>query len=124
MGTPAIGFYIDRLTVLRGMKIGGVATAAGVKPGYVSRLISGDIKEPSARVLKALTDAVGGSWDDIGMLLDEGASQEQAEMLADAWYARTSKAADTTERDLLQRRLLAAIRMILEDDELLRSLRL
>src|SRR5579859_7108263 len=96
MGTPAIGFYIDRLTVLRGMKIGGVATAAGVKPGSVSRLISGDIKEPSARVLKVLSDAVEGSWNDSGVSLDDGATQDQAELLTDAWYARTSNGADTT----------------------------
>ena len=50
-----VGFYFDRLTALRGLKVKFVAERAGVKPGYVSRLISRDIKEPSAAVLKALT---------------------------------------------------------------------
>jgi len=55
MSVEVVGFYFDRLTALRGLKVKFVAERAGVKPGYVSRLISRDIKEPSAAVLKALT---------------------------------------------------------------------
>lgn len=54
----AVGIYFERLAELRGMKVKAVAERAGVKPGYVSRLVSQDIKEPSARkrLLRAIED--------------------------------------------------------------------
>lgn len=73
----AVGIYLDRLAMLRGLKVKAVATQAGVKPGYISRLISHDIKEPSAKILRALTDAVGGNWEDVGALLDARAGRPQ-----------------------------------------------
>lgn len=119
----AVGIYLDRLATLRGLKVKAVAEQAGVKAGYISRLISRDIKEPSASVLKALTDAVGGSWEDVGALLDPRAQTSQAEALADAWYAKIRRV-NEIERDALRRRLLAAIDALLEDpDHLLRELR-
>jgi transcriptional regulator with XRE-family HTH domain len=122
MSVEAVGIYLDRLADLQGLKVKAVATQAGVKPGYISRLISRDIKEPSASVLKALTDAVGGSWEDVGALLDARADRAQAEALADAWYARIRQSSGV-ERDVLRRRLLSAIRPLLENpDQLARFL--
>lgn len=119
----AVGIYLDRMASLRGLKVKAVAEQAGVKAGYISRLISRDIKEPSASILKALTDAVGGSWEDVGALLDPRATPTQAEVLADAWYAQIRRASDA-ERDALRRRLLAAVDSLLGDqDRLAQELR-
>lgn len=112
----AVGVYVDRLTELRGLKVKAVAERAGVKPGYVSRIISKDIGEASARVLWLLTEAVEGSWEDIGALLDPSATRDQAEALADAWYARTMRASGV-EREALRRRLLSVVDSLLEDQD-------
>lgn len=103
----AVGIYLDRLAMLRGLKVKAVAKQAGVKPGYISRLISQDIKAPSAGILRALTNAVGGNWEDVGALLDARANRHHAESLADAWYAQMMRT--TTDRDALRRRLVEAI---------------
>lgn len=119
----AVGFYFDRLTALRGLKVKFVAEHAGVKPGYVSRLISRDIKEPSAAVLKALCDAVGGSWEDVGALLDAHASRSHAEALAEVWYTKITQGSGA-DRSALKQRLLLAIDDLLDDpDERQRVLR-
>ena len=117
----AVGIYLDRLLTLQGIKIKVIAERAGVAPGYISRLVSGDIAQPSATILKALTDAVGGSWDDVGALLDERSGRIQAEALADAWYAQLTQTTGV-ERDLLRRRLLAAMGPLLDDPDQLRRL--
>jgi transcriptional regulator with XRE-family HTH domain len=122
MSVEAVGIYLDRLAMLRGLKVKAVATQAGVKPGYISRLISHDIKEPSASVLRALTEAVGGNWEDVGALLDARAGRSQAESLADAWYAQMMRT--TNDRDALRRRLVEAIDDLLDNPgELDRALR-
>lgn len=108
----AVGIYLDRLAMLRGLKVKAVAAQAGVKPGYISRLISRDIESPSAGILRALTDAVGGSWEDIGALLDERANRAHAETLADAWYAQMMRS--TNDRDALRKRLVEAIDGLLD----------
>lgn len=111
----AVGIYLDRLAMLRGLKVKAVAAQAGVKPGYISRLISRDIESPSASILRALTEAVGGNWEDVGALLDARANRPQAESLADAWYAQMMRT--TTDRDALRRRLVAAIDSLLDHPE-------
>lgn len=119
----AVAIYVDRLTKLRGMKVKAVAERAGVKPGYVSRVISKDVKEPSATILRALVEAVSGSWEDAGVLLDPRADRAQAEALADAWYARTTQV-NGTNNDALRQRLLAAVDDLLgSEDQLRRELR-
>jgi transcriptional regulator with XRE-family HTH domain len=115
MSVEAVGIYLDRLAMLRGLKVKAVATQAGVKPGYISRLISRDIKEPSASVLRALTEAVGGNWADVGALLDSRAGRTQAEALADVWYAQIMRT--TSDRDALRRRLVEAIDGLLDHPE-------
>lgn len=115
----AVGVYIDRLTELRGLKVKAVAEQAGVKPGYVSRIISRDIGEPPASTLWALNEAVAGSWEDVGALLDPKATRLQAEALADAWYAHTTKAS-AEDREKVRRRLLAAVDELLNDEDQLR----
>jgi transcriptional regulator with XRE-family HTH domain len=117
----AVGIYLDRLAMLRGLKVKAVAAQAGVKAGYISRLISRDIKEPSASVLRSLTEAVGGNWEDVGALLDARAGRSQAEVLADAWYAQVMRA--TNDQDALRQRLVKAIDSLLDHpDELDRAL--
>lgn len=115
----AVGVYIDRLTELRGLKVKVVAERAGVKPGYVSRIISRDIEEPPANKLWALNEAVGGSWEDVGVLLDPKATRLQAEALADAWYVRSTGSAE--DREKVRRRLLAAVDELLNDEDRLRQ---
>lgn len=118
MSVEAVGIYFDRLTTLRGLKVKAVAAQAGVKSGYVSRLISHDIEDPSARLLRALNDAVGGNWDDVGALLDDRAGRAHAESLADAWYSQIMRTA-TTDHDALRRRLVEAIDSLLENPKAL-----
>lgn len=110
----AVGVYFDRLVSLQGLKVGAVAAQAGKKPGYISRLISRDIHDPAASTLKAVNDAVGGSWEDVGALLDPRATKEQAEILADAWYARLMRM-QGVNRDALRRRLVEAADALLEE---------
>lgn len=86
-----VGVYLDRLIALRGLKVKAVHEQAGVKPGYISRIISRDIKEPSTTIVKALTTATGGSWDDVGTLLTMDATPELATSLADAWYKKITR---------------------------------
>lgn len=116
----AVGVYIERLTDLRGLKVKAVAERAGVKPGYVSRIVSRDIGEPPASTLWALNEAVAGSWEDVGVLLDPKATRSQAEALADAWYARTTQASPE-DREKVRQRLLAAVNELLSDEDRLRQ---
>jgi transcriptional regulator with XRE-family HTH domain len=120
MSVEAVGIYIDRLTDLRGLKVKAVAERAGVASGYVSRLISHNVGEPSASILWSLNEAVAGSWEDVGALLDPQASRSQAEALADAWYAKTTRVS-AEEREKVRRRLLAAVDDLLSDEDRLRQ---
>ena len=86
-----VGVYLDHLIALRGLKVKAVHQQAGVKPGYISRIISRNIQEPSASILRALTKATGGSWDDVGMLLSTNATRDQAELLAEAWHTKITR---------------------------------
>ena len=110
----AVGVYFDRLVILRGLKVKAVSERAGVKPGYISRLISRDIKDPAASTLKAVNEAVGGNWEDVGALLDPRATVAHAEALADAWYARVMQTTGA-ERDVLRRRLRAIVDELLDE---------
>lgn len=85
MSVEAVGVYFDRLIALKGLKVKAVSEQAGVKPGYISRLISRGIKEPGASTLRAINDAVGGSWEHVGVLLQEKATTTQAKLLAEQW---------------------------------------
>lgn len=112
----AVGIYLNRLVDLNGLKVGAVCEAAGVKPGYISRLISEEIKEPSAKVLYALNRVVGGNWDHVGELLRDQATPDQANVLAEAWYNRLKKMSGS-ERDAMRRRLIEAIRPFMDDPD-------
>lgn len=112
----AVGVYFDRLANLRGLRVGAVAMQAGKKPGYISRLISRDIEDPAASTLKAVNDAVGGSWEDVGALLDPRATIEQAEALADAWYAQLMRT-QGIDQDRLRRRLIDAADALLKEQD-------
>jgi transcriptional regulator with XRE-family HTH domain len=117
MSVEAVGIYLNKLTDLRGLKVKAVAEKAGVKPGYVSRLISHDVKEPSASVLRALTQAVEGSWEDVGILLDPRADRLLAELLAEIWYKRSQ---GNNELEALRARLLESVDDLLNDEAKLR----
>lgn len=112
----AVGIYFNRLVERQGLKVKTVAEQAKVKPGYISRLVSRDIQDPSARILRALTEAVSGSWEDVGALLDPRATREQAETLADAWYVQLMET-NGAERDVLRRRLLSVVDSLLADQD-------
>lgn len=114
MSVQAIGTYFDKLVELRGLKIRAVSKHADVGENYISRLRTGEVKEPSAKILQALTEAVGGSWNDIEALLDPNASTAQAEALAEAWYSRF-KRMGMAEQNALKRRLIEAIRPLIDD---------
>lgn len=69
MGVIAVGEYVRTLADLQRITYVDVAESAGVQAKYIWRLENELIKEPSARVLRLLTTAVRGSWDDIGELI-------------------------------------------------------
>lgn len=112
----AVGVYFNRLAERRGLKVGAVAEQAGKKAGYISRLISQDIHDPAASTLKAVNDAVGGSWQDVGALLDPRATAEQAEALADAWYEQLMRTRGI-DQDMLRRRLIEAADALLKEQD-------
>jgi transcriptional regulator with XRE-family HTH domain len=80
----AVGAYFDELVRLRDLKVKAVTKAAEVGPNYISRLLAGDTKEPAAATLRRLTLALGGSWENVGRLLEPAASQLTDEELEEA----------------------------------------
>lgn len=68
MGVAAVGAYVRTLADLQRITYAEVAEVAGVQAKYIWRLENEAIKEPSARVLRLLNDAVHGQWEDVGAL--------------------------------------------------------
>lgn len=66
----AVGAYFDCLIDVRGLKMKWVCEQADVKPGYISRLVSGEIKTSFTHTTRAINRIVQGSWVDVGELLD------------------------------------------------------
>ncbi len=60
MGVAAVGAYVRTLADLQRITYAEVAEVAGVQAKYIWRLENEAIKEPSARVLRLLNDAVHG----------------------------------------------------------------
>lgn len=60
-----IGGYLRGKIFENGLKVGAVQKMVGVAPNYIWRLETGKIKQPSIRVLKALTEAVRGQWSEV-----------------------------------------------------------
>lgn len=118
MSVQAVGTYFDHLIELQGLKMKAVMAQAGVQAGYLSRLISGDIKQPAATTLRAITEAVGGSWEDVGVLLSEAATSEHAEVLAEAWFTKVLGASGEN-REALRARLASAAQELLKNPDLL-----
>lgn len=89
MGVASVGAYIRTLADLQRITYAEVAEVAGVQAKYIWRLENAAIKEPSARVLRELTDAVHGLWEDVGELIvkeDAGIAEGRARALA--WATR------------------------------------
>lgn len=89
MSVAAVGAYVRTLADLQRITYAEVAEAAGVQAKYIWRLENEAIKDPSARILRLLSIAVRGSWDDIGDLITEtNATEADGRARALAWAAR------------------------------------
>lgn len=88
MGVAAVGAYFRTLADLQRITYAEVAEAAGVQAKYIWRLENEAIKEPSARVLRLLNDAVHGHWDDVGELIIADNEEVDGRARALAWASR------------------------------------
>lgn len=88
MGVAAVGAYFRTLADLQRITYAEVAESAGVQAKYIWRLENEAIKEPSARVLRLINDAVHGHWDDIGELIIGESGEADGRARALAWAAR------------------------------------
>jgi transcriptional regulator with XRE-family HTH domain len=70
MNVKAIGAYFRRKARENRLTIKAVAEEAGVGPNYIWRLENGSVGRPSAELLKAITRAVRGTWEEVGHFLD------------------------------------------------------
>lgn len=114
MSVQAIGTYFDKLIDLQGLKIRSVAKKAKVGENYITRLRNGTTKKPSGEVLRSLTNAIGGSWEHVWILLSPQSSEAMAEALAEACYAEMHHT-DAAERQSTKKRLLEVIRPYIND---------
>lgn len=89
MGVAAVGAYVRTLADIQRITYAEVAEIAGVQAKYIWRLENEAIKEPSARVLRLLNEAVHGQWEDIGALIvAPEATESDGRTRALAWAAR------------------------------------
>ena len=89
MSVSAVGSYLRTLANIQRLTEAEVTEQAGVQTKYMWRLESAQIKEPSARVLRALTVAVNGSWDDIGdLIIRDDVNEDDGRARALAWAAQ------------------------------------
>lgn len=86
MGVVAVGAYLKMLADVQPGTVAAATARAGVQAKYIWRLEHHEIKEPSARVLRLLTESLRGSWEDVGKLIaDETATAEHGRSVALAW---------------------------------------
>jgi transcriptional regulator with XRE-family HTH domain len=103
MGVVAVGAYFKTLADIQPGTIASRTGDAGVQSKYIWRLEKHEIKEPSAKVLRQLTKALNGNWEDVGELIaDEEAVAADGRQRALAWALRAGlvkpEAASTFER--------------------------
>lgn len=90
MGVAAVGAYVRTLADLQRITYAEATEEAGVQPKYIWRLENEAIKESSARVLRLLTKAVHGSWEDVGELIaDVKATPQNGRAKALAWATQS-----------------------------------
>lgn len=97
MKTVAVGAYFRMLLNIQSFDLKDVAELADVQEKYIWRLETNAIKEPSTRTLWRITQALNGSWDDVGSLMTtENLSAEDGKIRALAW---AQQAGLLTKRD-------------------------
>jgi transcriptional regulator with XRE-family HTH domain len=84
MSVRAVGGYIQGLIDSHGdLTAAAVAERAGVKSNYIWRLKTGDIQEPSAKIIGLLVRAARGSVERaMELLLRDGATEEDGHAAA------------------------------------------
>lgn len=97
----AVGAYFDCLIDVRGLKMKWVCEQAEVKPGYISRLVSGEIDRSAGHILRAINRIVEGSWDDVGELLDTDDPMQGRKRALD--FAEAQGLITSTQRAALER---------------------
>ncbi len=110
MSMSAVAVYLRTVREGRGISRAKIAKIAKTSETTVYRIERGD-QEPSAPLLMALVDAVGGSIEHVKQLiLDKNATANHAQELAKRWLDPRSRAA-------LERRITA-----LPDDQIEQAL--
>ena len=86
MSVIAVGAYFEALADVQQVTVTSIAEQVGLQVKYIWRLRTGKIIDPSARNLRSLTDAVRGSWEDVGTLLaNPDATESDGRAMALAW---------------------------------------
>lgn len=99
MGVAAVGAYFKTLADVQPGTIADVTGLAGVQAKYIWRLENVKIKEPSAKVLRLLTLALKGSWEDVGELIaDEAASVADGRTRAMVWALQAGLVKDANRQ--------------------------
>lgn len=89
MSVVAVGAYFKTLSDIQTETMAAMAERVGVQAKYIWRLENKKIKEPSAKMLRILTDALNGSWEDVGELIrDDKATASDGRTRALTWALR------------------------------------
>ncbi len=86
MSVTAVGAYFEALADVQQVTVTSIAEQVGLQVKYIWRLRTAKIVDPSARNLRSLTDALRGSWEDVGVLLaNPDATESDGRARALAW---------------------------------------
>lgn len=107
MMSKPLGTYLETMRRLNGIKPKQVAAAADTYPNILKKLISGDTVKPGFEMVRKLTKAVKGKWEDVWWIQEHGVDEGTAKLLAEARYASTQGRGLTKEQHEVLMRMLA-----------------
>jgi transcriptional regulator with XRE-family HTH domain len=103
MGVAAVGAYFKTLADIQPGSMPKMVENLGIQAKYIWRLENNKIKEPSAKLLRLITESLRGSWEDVGALLtDDKAEPSDGRARALAWALRAGLVKET-DRAILER---------------------
>lgn len=102
-----LGTYLETLRQLHGIRPKQVAAAADTYPNVLKKLINGDTVKPGLEMIRQLTKAVKGAWEDVWWIQEHRIDAETARVLAEARFAIDSGGILTKEQHAVMMRMLA-----------------
>jgi hypothetical protein len=106
MMSKPLGRYLETSRRLNGIKPKQVAAAADTYPNILKKLISGDTEKPGFEMIRKLTKAVKGKWEDVWWIQEHRVDEATAQLLAEARYSAENNGVLTKEqRDVMMRML-------------------